>query len=274
MNIINSIARTLSSSTFSPRLIVCLALLASASISHASTPYPDGITPIAIPGTIEAEDYDLGGEGDAYHDTSTGNNWSGTPYYRTDDVDHELVTIDIGGGYLVGWTVAGEWLKYTVNVASNGSYTITSRVASDVGTGAFHIEVDDVDVTGTISVDPTGGWQSFIDKTSTVTLSAGQHVVKLAIDGNDLNINRFDITYNGPPPAEPTGLQVDSTGVNSVSLSWTAPAGSPTGYNVKRATSSVGPYTIVGTTTAPTVTFTDSVTGGSTYYYVVSALTA
>ena len=249
-------------------LSVSLVLLASANISHASTPYSG--TPIAIPGTIETENYDLGGEGDAYHDVDAGNN--GPASYRTDDVDHEACS---EGGYNIGWTAVGEWLKYTVNVASNGSYTITARVASAVASGAFHIEVDDVDVTGTIAVGTTGGWQTWEDRTATVTLSAGQHVVKLVMEGPDANINRFDITYNGPPPAEPTSLQVDSTGANSVSLSWTAPAaGSPTGYNVKRATSSGGPYATVGTTTAPTVAFTDSVTGGSTYYYVVSALTA
>jgi fibronectin type 3 domain-containing protein len=270
MNIINRTVQTLSSSGFTSRLIVCLALLATGTISQASTPYSG--TPIAIPGTIEAEDYDLGGEGDAYHDTTVGNEWTGSPYYRTDDVDHEACS---EGGYNVGWTVTDEWLKYTVNVASNGSYTIVTRVASLVGTGAFHIEVNDVDVTGTIAVGATGGWQNWEDRTSTVTLPAGQQVIKLAIDGPDLNINRMDITYNGPPPEAPSGLQVDSTGPNSVSLSWTPPGtGSPTGYNVKRANSSGGPYTIVGTTTAPTVTYTDSVTGGSTYWYVVSALTA
>jgi len=248
-------------------LFCVLVLLATANISHASTPYTG--TPIAIPGTIEMEDYDLGGEGDAYHDTSAGN--SGPASYRTDDVDHESCS---EGGYNVGWTAVGEWLKYTVNVASNGSYTITARVASAVASGAFHIEVDDVDVTGTIAVGSTGGWQTWADVTTNVTLSSGTHVVKLAIDGADLNINRLDITYDGPPSAPPTGLQVDSTGTNSVTLSWTAPAGSPTGYNVKRATASNGTYSVVGTTTAPTVVFTDSVTGGSTYWYVVSASTA
>ena len=116
---------------------------------------------------------------------------------------------------------------------------------SDVATGAFRIEVDDVDVTGTISVD-TGGCKS--DKTSTVSLSSGQQVIKHFIESGLFNINHFDITYNGPPPAAPTGLQVDSTGVNSVSLSWTAPAGSPIGYNVKRSATSNGPYTTVGST--------------------------
>jgi fibronectin type 3 domain-containing protein len=270
MKIINSLVQTLSSSLIPSRLIVGLALLGLASMSHASAPF--GGTPSAIPGSIEAEDYDTGGEGDAYHDVDAGNNGNGT--HRTDDVDHEVCT-DIGGGFNVGWTQPGEWLKYTVNVASNGSYAITTRVASLVATGAFHIEINDVDVTGPISVGATGGWQSWQDTMSTVTLFAGPQVFKLVMEGPDLNINRFDITYLGPPPANPTSLQVDSTGTNSVSLSWTAPAtGTPTGYNVKRATSSNGTYTVVGTTTAPTVAFMDSVTGGSTYYYVVSALTA
>jgi fibronectin type 3 domain-containing protein len=247
--------------------MICLTLLAMSSLSQASTPYSG--TAISIPGTIEMENYDLGGAGDAYYDVDAGNN--GSASYRSDDVDHETCS---EGGFNVGWTETGEWLKYTVNVVTNGSYTITARVASEATTGAFHIEVDDVDATGPISVS-TGGWQTWEDRTSIVTLSAGEQIIKLVIEGPSANIDRFDVTYNGPPPAEPTGLQVDSTAANSVSLSWTAPAsGSPTGYNVKRATTSNGTYAVVGTTTAPTVAFTDSVTGGSTYYYVVSALTA
>ena len=174
MNILNRSDQSLSSTAFTCRRIVCLALLASATLSQASTPYSG--TPIAIPGTVEAENYDLGGEGDAYHDTSPGNTGGA---YRTDDVDIEVCT---EGGHNVGWTVTGEWLKYTVNVASNGSYSVVTRVASLVGTGAFHIEVNDVDVTGTIAVGSTGGWQNWEDRLSTFTLPAGQQVIKLVID--------------------------------------------------------------------------------------------
>ena len=74
------------------------------------------------------------------------------------------------------------------------------------------------------------------------------------------------------PPNAPTGLVV-TPGNNSVSLSWNAAGGGlPTGYNVKRASSPEGPYTTIGTTTAPTVTYTDDILGGETYYYVVSAV--
>jgi len=270
MNIINRIAKALSRPAFLSRLIVGLALLAIAGIANASTPYTG--TPIAIPGTIETENYDLGGEGDAYHDTDTGNN--GSAYRTTENVDVEVCS-DTGGGFDVGWTVTGEWMKYTVNVATNGNYTITSRVASEAETGAFHIEVDGVDVTGSILVGNTGGWQNWEDRTSVVALSAGLQIVEVVVEGNDFNVNRLDITLNGDAPSAPTGLQVDSFGVNTVSLSWTASAtGDPTSYTVKRATSSGGTYTTVGTTTVPTVTYTDSVTGGATYYYVVSGVNA
>lgn len=80
------------------------------------------------------------------------------------------------------------------------------------------------------------------------------------------------VGYVGIAPAAPTGLGA-TPGSNSVSLTWTAATGSPTSYNVKRSTSSGGPFTnIIGTTTAPTVSYNDSVLGGQTYYYVVSAV--
>ena len=79
------------------------------------------------------------------------------------------------------------------------------------------------------------------------------------------------VGYVSTPPNPPTGLNA-TPAANLVSLSWTAATGSPTGYNVKRSTVSGGPYTTVGTTTAPTVTYNDSVLGGQTYYYVVTAV--
>jgi glycosyl hydrolase family 44/fibronectin type III domain protein len=70
-------------------------------------------------------------------------------------------------------------------------------------------------------------------------------------------------------PAVPTGLQA-TAGNSQVSLSWSASSGA-TRYNVKRSTTSGGPYTTVSSPT--TTSFTDvSVTNGTPYYYVVSAV--
>jgi len=79
------------------------------------------------------------------------------------------------------------------------------------------------------------------------------------------------VGFIATPPSAPTGLAA-TPGANLVSLNWTGAPGNPTRYNVKRATDSGGPYTPVGTTTAPTVIYNDSVLGGQTCYYVVTAV--
>jgi fibronectin type 3 domain-containing protein len=74
---------------------------------------------------------------------------------------------------------------------------------------------------------------------------------------------------NLQPPAAPTSLEA-TAGNAQVSLSWT-PSSGATSYNVKRSTANGGPYTTLSS--AVTQSFTDSsLTNGSTYYYVVSAV--
>src|SRR5262249_40891983 len=103
---------------------------------------------LAIPGRIEAEEFATGGEGVGYHDTTSAN-LEGA--YRTNEsVDVKLAPD--GVGYTIGYIVSGEWLKYDVIVAQSGNYSITLRVANGAPTnGALRIEVDGVNVTGTIS---------------------------------------------------------------------------------------------------------------------------
>ena len=72
-------------------------------------------------------------------------------------------------------------------------------------------------------------------------------------------------------PAPPAGLTATG-GVGQVALTWTAVAGA-TGYSLRRGTAAGGPYTEIGT--PPTTSLTDStVSGGTTYYYVVAGITA
>ena len=146
------------------------------------TPY-SGIA-VGLPGTVQAEHYDRGGEGIAYHDTTAGNK---NGVLRSDDVDLQTAT-DTGGGYKVKSAVAGEWLKYSVNVTAAGTYTITVRVASLGAGGTFHIEVNGVNKTGPIAVPNTGGWQAWRTITKTgVALSAGEQVIRLVLDTNGAN---------------------------------------------------------------------------------------
>ncbi len=103
-----------------------------------------------IPGLVEAEEYDEGGLGVAYHDVDATNN--GKAYRTTEAVDVGPST-DIGGGFNLGWVAAGEWLEYTVNVKP-GTYNVNFRVASADG-GRVDVKLDGV-LLGTMSFAPHG----------------------------------------------------------------------------------------------------------------------
>src|SRR5207249_6104616 len=89
--------------------------------------------PVHIPATIQAAIFVHDAHAVSYHDTSGGNTGGA---YRSTDVDIES---SAGGGYNVGWIAGGEWLNYTVIVASAGSYTAQLRVASPNGGASLHL---------------------------------------------------------------------------------------------------------------------------------------
>jgi hypothetical protein len=158
-----------------------------------STPYNG--TPHTIPGTIEAEEYDNGGPGVAYLDTTSGNIFN-SGYRNNEDVDVEVCS---EGGYNLGHTDPGEWMKYTVDVTSAGDYEVRVRVAinnNDADASAYRIEVDGVDVTGSVAFDGTGGWQNWVNQTSVIGLAEGQQVITLQLEG-DANIHRLDFVALG-----------------------------------------------------------------------------
>jgi hypothetical protein len=158
-------------------------------------------TPIALPGRIEAENYDLGGEGISYHDTTPGNS---SGLYRHDDVDLQA-TSDGGASYKVKSAVAGEWLQYTVDVVRSGEYVLDARVSSSGTGGSFHLEVGG-DVTSGLTVPNTGGWDTWRTVTSApFYLLAGRYFVRLVLDTNGTagltgNFNWLTVRYIGSTP--------------------------------------------------------------------------
>jgi glucosylceramidase len=141
--------------------------------SLASTPF--GGTPHAVPGVVEAEDFDEGGQGVAYRDDSAGNNGG---VYRATDVDVQVSS----EGYNVGWWGPGEWLAYSVDVRAAGDYVLEARVASSGAGGTFHVEFGGSDKTGPLSIPGTGGWQTWTTVRRTVRLLAGQQVMRIVAD--------------------------------------------------------------------------------------------
>jgi lysophospholipase L1-like esterase len=150
---------------------------------------PYGGTPAAVPGTVQAENYDTGGQGAAYNVGSVNGNANG---YRSDGVDLES-TSDTGGGYNLGWTGGGQWFHYTVNVASAGRYAVSLRVAAPSAVaGALHLSSSSgANLTGAVAIPATGGWQSWTTVTAAATLPAGRQTLTLNQDNGGWNINSF-----------------------------------------------------------------------------------
>jgi chitinase len=184
-------------------------------VTGGSTQTPYGGTVRNIPGKIEAEHYDVGGQGVAYNDLTTGNAGA---VFRTDDVDIEAST-DTGTGYNLGWIQAGEWVEYTVNVTTAGTYTLSARVAATAAGKTFHVEMDGVNVSGTLTVPNTTGWQIWQTVTATTTsLTTGQKVMRIFADQGDFNINYVDFASSGNP-APTTSITSPANGAT-----FTAPA--------------------------------------------------
>lgn len=143
--------------------------------STSSAPFKGQLLP--IPGTIQAEEFDNGGEGTAYHDTSPGNDGGA---YRDTDVDIEWSS---EGGYNIGYITQGESLTYTVDVQQAALYTIAARMSNRGSGGTFHVEFDGADKTGVLSIPNTNDWQIYQTVLSKpVYLSKGQHMMRLVMD--------------------------------------------------------------------------------------------
>jgi len=132
---------------------------------------------------------------------SSGNLYATAGYRTTEGVDVQPCT-DTGGGYNVAHNEAAEWKKYTVNVATTGTYTLSFRVASGVaGGGTFRVENEHgTDISGTMTVPNTGGWQTYQTITKTgVLLIAGRQVLTVYNITNNWNMNLFSASNPATP---------------------------------------------------------------------------
>lgn len=136
-----------------------------------------------IPGKIEFEDYDLGGQNRAYYDMDMENQGAA---YREDRVD--IVTND--EGYSVGYTQKDEWLEYTVNVSKTEAYDFEARVACGLDGSGFKLLLDDKDITENIEVPNTESWDTYTTiQGKTSEMAEGEHILKVLITGTYANLD-------------------------------------------------------------------------------------
>ncbi len=150
-------------------------------------PSPPEEVGVALPGTLEAEDYLEGGPGVGYYDTTPGNEGG---EYRDEDVDIQAAT---GGGFNVGWIDGGEWLAYAIAVPEGGAtFTVTARVAAEaIEERTFSLHVDDTWVAA-ITFTGSGDWQGWTEQSAVgVELPGGVHALKLVFEDGRMNLDRL-----------------------------------------------------------------------------------
>jgi PKD repeat protein len=226
-----------------------------------STPYLG--TPWPIPGTIQAENYDDGGEGIAYHDNDAANN--GAQQRMNQGVDVENTGDNLGGTYNVGHTNTGEWMRYTVTVQTTGVYTLQARVASP-GTGnRFRVELDGSPI-ATINIPNTTAWQTYQTvSVNTPSITAGSHVLRIYEETGGFNLNyiTFISTTQSAPVINST-TSANATLGNSFTYNITA-NNTPTSYNATGLPGGLSINTSTGLISGtPTNTGTSNVTISAT----------
>jgi len=212
--------------------------LVTPSASTGEGPY--GGVAAAIPGTVMAENYDTGGQGVGYSVTSVNGTDNG---YRSDGVDLETASSPATGNDL-GWSASGQWFRYTVDVSTAGTYKISFLVASESAiSDAFHISNSSgTNLSGSVAVPDSGGWQTWATVTATVTLPAGTQTLTLEEDAAGWNIDSFAFAesggggtegpYGGTPAAIPGTVMNENydTGGQGVGYNVTSTNGSDNGY--------------------------------------------
>jgi hypothetical protein len=179
--------------------VMAVAMMASAvPAGYAGRPWQGRAQ--AIPGKVKAVFYDEGGEGVAYHDLDTLNPGSGNLNQGPGELNNFRKTEGVGTSYTkpdmdktvagqpeptgvlyLGWTAPGEWVNYTVDVATAGTYTINAHMSSNNTDAEIALAFNGVDKTGPIVVASTGHWHTWqmYEPLAEVTLEKGPQVMTL-----------------------------------------------------------------------------------------------
>jgi hypothetical protein len=209
--------------------VLCLGAMLSCQENHLGNykgkPYSDTVYKSGaqvIPGKLQCEYYDFGGEGVAYHDSDSTNSGSGRLNPANGTYLHEFrinEPVDISytkfrdpavdnspynfvepekEQFYVGWTWPGEWTKYTVNVTKAGTYQLGIMYTSNKN-GKISISVNDKDATGPILIPTTFvaadsvAWRqwhhwNYLSKMAQIDLKKGLQTITLhTVDIGNMN---------------------------------------------------------------------------------------
>jgi Carbohydrate binding module (family 6) len=179
-----------------------------------------------IPGKIECEFYDRGGEAVAYHDSDSINNGSGKlnpangtflnefrmkegvdiSYTKTGNIDNNPFnqTAFVPDQLYVGWTQPGEWINYSITAKETGLYNIAIKYTAN-GDGAISFDIDGKTATGQLKIPSTHNdadtiaWRQWhhwnrVDSLTAINISKGRHLLTLHItEHGNMNFDYLEL---------------------------------------------------------------------------------
>jgi len=146
-----------------------------------------------LPGIIQAEDYDVGGQSVSFNDKDFVNEGN---VYREDGVDvvgfgcaDTLNTQDCKG-FAIGYTQTGEWIEYSVNSVIASKFVFRANVATGLEGGSFMLYIDGKAVSDTIKVPQGEDWNTYgFVEGETSEIAKGDHVLKIQFTGSYVNLD-------------------------------------------------------------------------------------
>jgi len=217
-------------------------------------------------------------------------NFAADGYYSGGSTDTQTGTINTSGVtnpappavYL-----SERWGNFTYTLPGltpSGYYTVRLHFAEvyygpgmpgggGTGTRQFNVAVNGTQVLSNFDIfAAAGGADIAVVKAYPATADVNGNITVAFTQGAADNAKVSGIEVFAAVPAAPTALTA-TAGNASVALSWSAPGGAVTGYNIYRSTTSGTGYTKVNTSAVMAASYTDTgVTNGTTYYYVVTAV--
>ncbi|HXB10706.1 MAG TPA: putative Ig domain-containing protein, partial [Bacteroidia bacterium] len=226
---------------------------------------PYNNTAVSLPGKITAANYDEGKNGYAYNDSlyqdtqygstvGSSTSWNNGWYYRNDGVDLQYSTAE--NSPTVGWTETNDWMQYTVNIATAGSYNVIVRAASGAAGGKLSISSDGTTLISNATISATGGWDTWQNfNLGNVTLPAGKHTIVATVTTPGYNLSYFNFSTLAPvvtsaiAASGTTGSSFNyNIAATNIPTSFSLVGTLPTGLNLNTGTGVIsGTPTIAGT---------------------------
>jgi len=164
---------------------------------------------------FEAENYDVGGQGITYFDSTLSNSGpivTTSTHYRQDNVDVASNPTNVGSpsnANVVTNIADAEWIDYTVNVVDAGNYKLSATFAAASDTG-LTLTADRYNTAGELQsalittplVIGTSGSATTYDSTGLsemFSLTAGNHVIRVKFaggTGSAVFLDKLKLTYD------------------------------------------------------------------------------